>query len=354
MNRKTIIILGCCLLFASVLVITLYAASHKIVHKHNSFLREYKKFAAVKSNEMDIGFNSWYIAGITADHVYLGNVTAPFRLLLMNSTLTDSQHVKLHIRNMKNPIVYKSTTIKIAPPYFYIADGLKPALFRGMIGDWQAESLTYDSGVHFTRLVPISKTSFAIRTNEAQTFANILGKVQSDTPYIQLKHGLLQKQVDGIFCTDGMLLYNDDLKRLIYTYYYRNEYIVCDTNMNLDYRGHTIDTFSRAQIKVGHINSENSNTLLDRKFVNIRSCTYGNYLFIRSNLLAKHDPKNWLSTQSVIDVYDLKSNTYRFSFILPNHGKARVKDFMVLNNKTLIALFDHYIIKYDLQQSYFK
>lgn len=350
--KKNFIILGICFVFATVVVITLYAASYKIVHTRNSFLREYAGFAAVKSSEMDIGFNSYYIAGITDDQVYLGNVTAPFHLLVTNKTLTDSQHVKLRIKGKVNPSVHKATKVKIAPPYFYLADGIRSMVYRGRIGEWVAEPFNYDSGAYFTQIVPISSSSFAIRTNESGTMYNILGKVRADTPRIQLKRDLLQRQVDGVFDTDGTLLYNTDLKRLIYTHYYRNEFIVYDTNLTLDYRGHTIDTFSRARIKVAHVSSENTNVLQDKEFVNLHSCTSGRYLFVRSNLLAKYDPKDWLSTQSVIDVYDLVSNTYQFSFILPNHEKSRVADFAIFN-KTLIALYDHYIVKYDLQQKYF-
>lgn len=354
MQRKTIIILLGCFVFATALVITLYAATYKVVHERNSFLRIYQKGAAVKASEFDIKFNSYYIAGITRDNIYLGNITAPLRLLLMNSTLTDSQHVKIHFKDTRYPVVYKSATVKINPPYFYLADGIKPALYRGQIGEWEVEPFSYDSKAFFTRLTPINNTSFAIRTNAAGTLANVLGKVQQDSPRIELKPGLLQKQVDGIFCTDGLLLYNRDINRLIYTYYYRNEYIVYDTNLNLDYRGYIIDTFSHAQIKVGHISSNNRDKLMDRKFVNVQSCTSGNYLFIRSNLLAKNDLKDRLSQESIIDVYDLTNSSYNFSFTLPHYnGKNGIRDFMVFNCKTLIALYDHYVVRYDLQPRYF-
>lgn len=355
MNRKTVIILGSCFLFATIFMITLYATTRTIVHERNSFIREYAKFAAVQSSEMDIGLNSWYIAGITEDHVYLGNVTAPFNVLATNSTLTDSQHVKLSIKNLQNPKVYKSALLKIDSPYFYLADGVKPALYRGLLGKWEAEFFPYDSGAYFSRLVPISKSSFGIRTVETRSSDNILGKVQMNSPRIQLKNGLLQKQVDGIFCTDGMLHYNKDLKRLIYTYYYRNEYIVYDTNLNLDYRSHTIDTFSQARITVGYVKSNDTKTLTDRHFVNIRTCTSGKYLFVWSNLLAKNDSKDILDNSSVIDVYDLSNKTYRFSFLVPHYDNNEIKmrEFMVFGSKTLIALYDHYLVKYDLQKRYF-
>jgi hypothetical protein len=179
----------------------------------------------------------------------------------------------------------------------------------------------------------------------------MLGKVQVDTPHVRLEPNLLQKQIDGVFCTDGTLTYSPEVGRLIYTYYYRNQFIVYDTNLNLDYRGHTIDTFSRAQIKVGYISSEKSKKLLDKKVVNVQSVASGNYLFVQSNLLAKNDASDWLLNNTIIDVYDLKKNMYKFSFTLANYAGAHVRDFIVFDGN-LFALYDHYLVKYDLQSDY--
>lgn len=354
MAKRMLIILSCCFVFAIALVMILYLSTHKIVHERSSFLRVYQKHTAVESSEMDLKYNSYYIAGITADHIYLGNVTNPLHLLITNHTLTDSQHVKLRISNLEKLTISKSSTIKISPPYFYIADGHKPGVYRGRLGEWVAEPFNYDSNAYFTRLIPISFSSFAIRTNEAKNLNHILGKVQQGMPHIKLKHGLLQKQIDGVFCTDGMLQYNSEMKRLIYTYYYRNEYIVYDTSLNLDYRGHTIDTFSRAQVTIGHISSANRNKLIGSKFINLLSSTSGRYLFIGSNLMAKNDVKDWLLRQLIIDVYDLTNNKYQFSFTIPHYEKDnRAREFMIFDTKSLFALYDRHIIKYDLQPRYF-
>lgn len=353
MNRRNLIILGWCFVFAVLVVVTLYAASYTIVHQPNSFLREYRKFAADKAGELDLTYNSFYIAGVTATHVYLGNVTAPFKMLVVNHALTDTQHVQLTLKNNANPWLYMRTMITVDSPYFYMADGVMPAVFRGTLGEWQAERITADS-TYFTRMVPISATSFAIRTNSYPSLDNVLGKIQIDTPHVKLAHGLLERQVDGVFCTDGELFYNNDLNKLVYTYYYRNGYIVCDTNLNLEYRGHTLDTFRRAQIKVGYVKSDSSRKLTYKKYVNVRSHTSGNYLFIKSGLLAKNDPRNLFDKATVIDVYDLRRNVYAFSMILANYKEGtNLSNFRVFKNQELFAIYDQYLLRYTLEPSYF-
>lgn len=354
MTRKMVFILTVCFLFATIVVITLYATTRKVLHERNSFIREYARMAAIQASETDLAFNSYYFAGITSDYVYLGNATAPFHLLVVNHTLTDTQQVKLHIKGIKNPSIYKAATVKIDSPYFYLADGHKPALYRGRLGQWSAEPYPYDSGAYFSQIVPIGNTSFAIRTNAAKTLNNVLGKVQKDSPTVKLNHNLLQRQVDGIFCCDGSFIYNQDLNRLIYTYYYRNEFIVCDTNMNLDYRGHTIDTFSRAQMKVGYISSNNTNKLLEKKTVNLRTATSGNFLFVNSNLRAKNDNKDRLEQESVIDVYNLTDGTYGFSFRVPHcKYKYGIREFVIYNRRQLFVLCDQYLQRHDLKPEYF-
>jgi hypothetical protein len=353
-QKKIIIILAVCFLAVTVLVVALYAISDKIVHEPGSFLRVYHKGAAVMSNELDLGYNSYYIAGITDDHIYFGNLTNPLHLVITNLSLTDSQHVRIKLRNMENKPVYKGMKIRIAPPYFYYADGLTPGLYRGKLGDWQAERFMFDSAF-FDRAEIIGPSTFAIRTHNT-SLENVLGKVMNADPHIELAPDLLQKQVDGIFCTDGMLRYNKTLNRLIYTYYYRNEYIVYDTNLNLDYRGHTIDTFSHAQIKTAYISSTDTHTLTNRTITNRESSTSGNYLYIDSDLLAKNDFKITYNLMSVIDVYDLRNNKYKFSFSVLKFDATQTKfrEFQVHNNRFLIALFDKYVVKYDLHSYYFK
>jgi hypothetical protein len=355
MGRKIIIILVSCFIFVTALVITLYALSEKIVHEPGSFLRIYRKNAAVISNEMELDVNSYYIAGIDDEHIYLGNLTNPRFLIVTNLSLTDSQHVVINLRGLEGRRVYSPSRIKIAPPYFYYVDGITPCILRGKIGEWVADRFMHDSA-YFDIAEVISPSSFAVRTHKASTLENVLAKVQDQQPHIKHAPDLLQKQIDGVFCNDGMLCYNKNLNRLIYTHYYRNEYIVYDTNLNLDYRGHTIDTFSIAQIKSAYIPSTNTYKLTQRKITNKASSTSGNYLYVDSNLLAKNDNKVAHKLLSIIDVYDLSDNKYLFSFTVPKHSltESKFRDFQVYQNRILIAIYKNYIVKYDLQPVYFK
>lgn len=352
MNKKAILLLACCFGFGTSLVIILYARTNHAVYERNEFYRVYKTNTTGPLKKMDIGFNSYYAAGTTKQNIYLANITAPFHVLILNQSLTDSQHVKIRIKGESNPTISRSSIVRVDSPFFYLADGKKPAIYRGKINNWIAE-LIPNSNEYFVKFEPLTENSFAVRTNSAQTGENVLGKIQLNPYKMTINESLLVKQIDGIFCTDGTLLFNRDLKKLIYTHYYRNEYIVYDTGLNLSYRGHTIDTFSQARIKISHVSSDSTNTLTDRKYVVIRSGTSSKYLFTWTRLIAKNDDEDMIKNQSIIDVYDLEDKKYKFSFLIPYYQGIQMRDFFTIDTKYVVALYDKYIVRYELRQNSF-
>ncbi len=96
----------------------------------------------------------------------------------------------------------------------------------------------------FSNGISLTSNNFAFRKYDQILKQNILAKNSfnpGSSPVIESKD-LLQKQVDGIFCTDGMMSYCKKSGKLIYVYYYRNQFICADSNLHLIYRGNTIDT----------------------------------------------------------------------------------------------------------------
>lgn len=346
--KKAIKIVAFNAFFATILVVVLYGISDKIVHTPQSFLRSYWPHFALKSDELDLKYNSYYFAGADSKHIYLGNASAPLHMLIIDYALKDTTHVRFKIENLEKLKLTAYLRLKIDSPNFYLMDGLAPRLFRGRIGEWYARSFMYDSAF-FSQSIPMGRKSFAIRTKSTKTFENILGKVTEDKPHVILNDQLLQKQIDGVFCTDGMLNYNTHLNRLVYTYYYRNEFIVYDTNMNLQYRGHTLDTFRTANIKLASINSEHVTTLANKpQMVNKKSCVFGNYLFIQSEVMAKNDIPEMFEDAAIVDSYDLNDGKYKFSFYIFKEDGSRPREFQIINDSVLLVLRNNLLVKYKI------
>lgn len=303
MRRKSVIIsLTLCAVFSIALVAVLFAFSEDIVHRNNSFLRRYPHHPASKANVLDIGFNSYYIAGTANGRIYLGNVTAPLHVLSLTEDLKDTVHIRLSLPGSEN-YEFRSVKLDVKKPYFFLSDGTVPIIYRGKLGEWKATPFLYGSA-YFSQMEPMNKNSFAIRARSSASNENELGKIAvTDTTLVKLAPALLEKQIDGIFDTDGMLHYSEYQDKLVYVYYYRNEFVVAEPNMDLDYRGKTIDTVSQAKIDIANIASNQESTLASQALVvNGQSCVSGNYLFVNSDRLGKYEPEEMLEQASIIDV----------------------------------------------------
>ncbi|WP_160143775.1 hypothetical protein [Chryseolinea soli] len=164
---------------------------------------------------------------------------------------------------------------------------------------------------------------------------------------------ILERQIDGVFCTDGMLHYSPVLRRVVYVYYYRNQYILADTNLARVNRFRTIDTTSRARIKVSIIDSDGSTTLgVPPVVVNRRSCVFGVWLFIQSGLVGDNEDPNDLSRYALMDVYNLATHQYKFSFYLPFAGRNQLTSFAVFENR-IAAVYGQHLFAYEMRPDAF-
>lgn len=333
-------------------VTLLFTLSERGLHRDNSFTRRFPGHPAIKHKELDLKYNSYYIAGTDKGQIYLGNTQVPLHLAIVDTSLQEKQDIRLALDQDSLP--FRRIQVMVIPPYFFLADGMVPYIGRGHITDWKAQSIMKTSA-YFTNIEAMDSTNLVIRSVSSKTKENILGKINvSGTGKVDLSYNLLQKQVDGIFDTDGILQYNRQLQKLVYTYFYRNQYIVADNDLQVNLRGKTIDTISQAQIKVGTIASKNQKKLAaPALLVNKNSATYENYLFVNSKLVGRYEPIDIWEQASIIDVYDLVENTYEFSFYVYNIGKERLKSFQILNDK-FIGLIGHHIVTYRLDTNRFK
>src|SRR5690606_17282490 len=140
---------------------------------------------------------------------------------------------------------------------------------------------------------------------------------------------------------------------LFYVYRYRNEYLVLDNSLNKNATGHTIDTNSRAKVRVGLLNKGKTRQLASPpQTVNVNSSAYRDWLFIQSDVPAKNEHRSARDKASVIDVYERLSNMYLFSFYIYDHaGKERLRQFDTSSGYVL-ALVDYHGTMFELRSKY--
>jgi len=314
------------------------------MQRDNPFIRSFPPHIVEYEKQIDLKFNSYYFAGCENETIYLGNNTAPLHVLAIDTALNNVQEIQ--IQPEKSTFQFKSIQLKVSPPYFYLLDGSVPCIYGGKITDWKAE-LKLEGSPYFTFAESMDSLSFVFRSNSAESGENVLGILElGNPPKIKISSELLQKQIkdDGIFDTDGTLMYNDESSKIIYLYRYRNQFIVADKEMNLINRGNTIDTISQAQIKVAQLDEERKMSKPPLS-VNISGVTYNNLLFVNSALRGKYDSKKAWEMSSTIDVYDLEKRIYLFSFYIAGlNGKKMTR--MLIKSQKIYVIIDNQLMMY--------
>ncbi|MDR6761905.1 putative membrane protein YphA (DoxX/SURF4 family) [Flavobacterium sp. 2755] len=329
------------------IVVALYLTSEKMMHQNNPFLRRYPQHPIEFVHSVDLKHNSHYIAGSSVNKIYLGNYEYPTYILSIGQNLKSRKLEKIHYDVDKFP--FKMITVTVKGGYFYLSDGIVPVLLRGDVKSWKATKEL--QGIpHFTSAVPIDTAKAVFRSNNSKNLANVLGIFNSDSVHkTAYKRELLQAQGDGIFDTDGILLYSSETGKIIYLYYYRNEFFTADKNGRLLSRGHTIDTISRVKFKVSKLDKGRQYTISSPSLVvNANAAVYRNLLFVHSTVKGRYENEKLWQKSFIIDVYDLNTNTYRFSFPL-YHTISNVLNSFIVDNNRLYAVIGTDLAVYQLK-----
>src|SRR5690606_10402125 len=296
------------------------------------------------SGQLTLPNHDFYLAGITPDSLYLGS----YRRMM------HSWQVGLHtLDTASTPIqsgrfAFEQLAMRVQGIYFYILDGVKPFIRYGTRGEWRAYGLL--DSTYFLQAAPASGRGLEMlgmvnRQNE-------LGAWDAGMGYPKWHTDLSTKQVDGFFCTYGKLHADGANTRVVYVYTNRNQYLVADTNLNVYYWANTIDTISRAKIKVGQLDSLTTTLASPPLPVNVHSALDGNLLYMHSNIMAANEDRNDFERNIVIDVYDLNERgDYQYSFYVPKIPMKPFKGFMVKRQR-LFALFGDELVGYGLLLGY--
>lgn len=339
--KKTGIRLASITIGGVIFMTALQFGSESIIHHHNNFTRRFPRAPLTQVGEIDLGYNSFYFAGQDGKQIYLGNYAAP---LLVTGIDPDGKMREYHIGFHDSITKFRSLRLHVAQSSFYLSDGTVPVIYGGKTFDWNVTN-RLDLPRKFYIPTVTNDSTLAYRMFD-QSNENVLGSTTLWTGRNQRQHkDLLQKQIDGFFDTDGMAHFSESLKRYVYLYYYRNQFIVADDGLNVISRGKTIDTISVAQIKVAYVKKRD-----ERKFsappllVNRLSAVHRNLLFVQSTLRGKRETERMWRQANVIDVYDLRDNGYRMSFYLYKTDGKDYDEFMATDDRVYAIAGDKLII----------
>lgn len=349
-TRSSLVILKSLLpsLVAAGVVVGLFLSSEQIIKKENNFIRRFGQYPIRDEKAFDLGVNSYYFAGMAGGQIYLGNVTAPLVLTRIDTSLTTKKTVKIKLDDARHPFRFIQAQVK--PPHFYLYDGTVPVIYRGLLGDSLAHTISIED-CYFSQLQVIDSIRFAFRAQSSQTKSWALGTLDLERdPKVRLNHQLLEKQVDGMFDTDGQLLRDEENGELIYIYTYRNQFLVMDRELTQLRELHTIDTTSRAQVKVSSLSDGRHKMDAPPLQVNKTSAVHGQVLFNVSMLMGKFESREQWKRAVVVDMYRTAVQEYLGSFYIYHRGKNRMAR-MFATDRHLFVLSGSELVRYRFAQA---
>lgn len=342
---------GLIIVFSCLVVVALFRSSEHIIKRENNFTRRYLPHPVLIEKTKDLKVNSFYLAGIEEKLLYLGNISAPLIVTTIDTSfnLFSQNHIKIDRKDYN----FRNVKLQIRKPYFYLYDGTVPIIYRGSLGDSVARTISHKDAF-FNQMVILDSMRFGIRTQRGSDRRYTLALLDLNrSAKVKLKSDILQAQIDGVFDVDGLLICNDSATKLVYTYVYRNQFIVMDSTMKIDNRIHTIDTTTHAQITITKLSDGSKKMGAPPFTVNKRSAIAGKFLFNESNLKGKYETSESWRSSSIIDVYNTEQQQYIGSFYI-NHKKGEALSSWLVSGNYLHAIVGKELRRYKIRWEIFK
>ncbi len=332
-------------------VILLFVSSEHIIKKENPFIRRYLPHGVAEQDTLDLKVNTFYFSGYYKDKIYLGNTKSPLRFISVDSIMQREDYlIKIDSTQFK----YTYLRLKIAYPYFYLADGSIPIVYKGLLNTNEKTKQTKVFSfkeAYFNDFIPIDSISIIIKSQSGQDYKNVLGLINiNNKPRVSINSKLLESNSDGVFDTDGSFSYSKENKTLIYTYYYKNQYVLTDSSLELLNRQNTIDTTKTTLITAAKLPSGEHKMTTPMSAINQKVVVKNNLLFIVSNSLGQKESKAIWKQASIVDIYDFVKDSYISSFYIYHLGEEKLTD-LIVTDHYIYGLFDQKLVRYRLAKS---
>jgi hypothetical protein len=315
------------------------------INQKNGFKRD---FIASELRRLDLETmkgNVSSIAGVTDHHVYF-KTKDPSQVWVTDNTLQNGKYVTLNVPN--HPRIASAFFISVDSPLVHVMAVNGPAVIKTDMNGGRTTAHKFPTAL-FTRAIVIGPDSYVFRgfdTTE-KSGKQIFIKGNPRTGELQRKKNIAETEADRAgLVTDGQLAYDERSHRIMYVSHYQNRFFCLDTNLNLVYSGHTIDTMSTYRIEAGKVNDMVTNTSPAR-LINSKTRIENGKMFILSKLPADNEEGKVFAHNAAVDIYDVINGSYMGSFYIPFYKREKISDFKIKRN-TIIVLYKTYVARYGL------
>lgn len=321
---------------------------HEQVENENGFNRKLSSLKIDFETVTVLPSNYFYFAGTNHDQIYLKDIKQN-KLIGIDKNLKAYKAIDISESLAYHSLPKSKLNIYVSQEKIFINNR------RGAVStiDLQGGNIkTFKNpAIRFDQSFAIRPNELAIRQTLIQDkhLSRSISLINLDTKQISNSYPL-EKQIDGYFCTDGLLQIDTISKQSFYMYFYRGSILALDSNLKLGYTIKTIDTIKTAKMQVTDIVKENSIITQKNppKTVNRNFFLDGNHIYILSALKADNETYSNFRHHQVIDVYQLENRKYLFSFYIPKFKEEKVREIRKLGNQLFVISGTH-LLKYSIE-----
>ncbi|RRA94602.1 hypothetical protein [Paenimyroides viscosum] len=330
--KKKIFYIVLTMIISSAVVVALFVSSEHIMKRENPFTRRFLPHPLSPLKRIELPYNSYYIAGVFEDKIYLGNTTAPLHGLVINFKPEIIDTLTLNFSNFHD---YSFSSIKwdLVKDTLLLNDHTVSTFLKSTVSDPNLQLWQKTDTIAYSQAIPFSSNKYLLRTyNNKRNNVN-LSILNFDRGLMKME-GILdeENQPRDLFSNDGILLYNHELKKTIYVFYYKNKSFVFDNNLQNKQIIRTIDTISKPNFDVIYLAKTQQLKMSENSImVNKLAATSGKYLYIASDRLGRNENKAMYRQATIIDVYNLLTGTYESSFYFYHYKNKPIKQLYITN-----------------------
>jgi hypothetical protein len=321
------------------------------LRQKNGFVRQfiYKVSPPIQFVKKDLW--TWHICGVDNQFFYVQG-RRPDQVIRISR---DLQHTDtLSLRVPLNAELLSNFEISVDSSYIWVFAKNVPAVTRVRLDSPRVAEEKHYPHSNYTQAVKTSPSTLVFRGFDTSVHGadQIFLKGNFLTNNLQREQGISERHGDAGLSTAGLLHYDTTSHLLCYVFFYSNRFLGLDTNLNLVYRGNTIDTLHASQTQGGSVKSGRTisyTNITPSRLVNRANCVTGGKLFNYSQIKADNQTQRDYIQNAAIDVYDLASGKYTGSFYIPHYKGEKLQQLRVIND-TMLVFYKHYMTIYKLQQ----
>lgn len=325
-----LISLASCLLLSISLVITIFLATKDYNRRIGNFIRLSPPHSLDYTKDFKLDDISIDFLGKSRDKIFLGSRDQPTKLFVTD-TLLSALHC-IHFKVEKPVELYRADLYLQESGKFFLWDGTQPFALSAQLPDTVLSGC--DIGKNpFLKALPLDSGKITMNQFNPGLNQNVYRIYDNRNHQFSNEVYAPQRKGDGVFSIDGVIQFDSSSQRFIYVYFYRNRFDCLDKHMHLIYQGRTIDNVTESKIQIASLGSAGRQIIANAPLVvNKQSCLTKEYLYIRSGVAAKNDPKNIMDDCAVIDVYSPRTGKYLRSLYAFHFRGYPLRSFQVIGH----------------------